>query len=168
MKNGYGNPECKGCIYSCLLSGYYACDYLLIVGKRRPCPPDVPCTVKKVADKKPIPLGGRTAKRTKDPKIDEKRRELYDQGLNDHQIAKQLGINPNTITMWRRKQGLPVHVVRKTANDYPDRMELYHKGMSDGQIAKALGITQAAVMHWRHRNGLPALYKQGSGERIDP
>ena len=165
----YGNPECKGCIYSCLAGRYRICDYLGITGKRRPCPPDVPCTVKKVdkPQRKPVQLGGRTAKRVLDPKIDERRRELYEQGLSDYKIAEQMGCAASTISEWRKKNGLPASGIKRKAEVLEDRMRLYEQGMSDGQIAKALGLTRVAVMNWRRKSGLPSLYRQGSGERVE-
>lgn len=48
------NRACKGCMY---LGSLYAqskrgctCDYLLIAGHRRPCPPGAACTAKKLVD----------------------------------------------------------------------------------------------------------------------
>ena len=38
---------------------------------------------------------------------DEQFKELYSQGLNDAQIAKQLGVVSQTVAYWRRKFDLP-------------------------------------------------------------
>jgi hypothetical protein len=35
------------------------------------------------------------------------RLQLYQSGLNDVEIAIKLGVNPNTITTWRRRKKLP-------------------------------------------------------------
>lgn len=46
------NP-CKGCAYWCGgKTTIKTCDYMLITGKRRPCPPGEGCTVKKREKKK--------------------------------------------------------------------------------------------------------------------
>ena len=38
--------KCVGCVYLSL-SGYPSCNYILMAGKRRPCPAGDGCTVKK-------------------------------------------------------------------------------------------------------------------------
>lgn len=48
------NAACKGCMYLGSLhtksTAARTCDYLLILGHRRPCPPGAGCTVKKPAN----------------------------------------------------------------------------------------------------------------------
>ena len=44
------------------------------------------------------------------PKLDfDAARRLYDEGLTDGKIAKQLGVAPQTVNNWRRREGLPAH-----------------------------------------------------------
>ena len=41
------DPACVGCIYMGWIACYMGCcNYLLMTGKRRPCPPGKDCTVK--------------------------------------------------------------------------------------------------------------------------
>lgn len=42
------DATCKDCIYSTDGSSHeYNCVYILYIGKRRPCPPGIDCTVKR-------------------------------------------------------------------------------------------------------------------------
>lgn len=61
---GVKNP-CKGCAYWCGgPTTTKTCDYILIEGKRRPCPPGEGCTVKKREKRKPLsPFAVRTKRR---------------------------------------------------------------------------------------------------------
>lgn len=46
LKKTY-NRACLGCIYMGWVGSYLGCcNYLLMTGKRRPCPPGKECTVK--------------------------------------------------------------------------------------------------------------------------
>ena len=52
LYTGHGNvgDKCKGCIYYFSTSG--TCDYLIMTGKRRPCPAGKGCSVKVVKKKR--------------------------------------------------------------------------------------------------------------------
>ena len=57
---------CKGCAYWCGgPTTIKTCDYMLITGKRRPCPPGEGCTVKKREKRKPLSPVARTRRRNK-------------------------------------------------------------------------------------------------------
>lgn len=51
---GAAGPACKGCMYQGYLysenKNLRTCDYLLITGQSRPCPPGAGCTVKKLVN----------------------------------------------------------------------------------------------------------------------
>lgn len=47
----YVDKTCKGCMYKTRMSGVEkleACIYIIVTGKRRPCPPGKGCTVREV------------------------------------------------------------------------------------------------------------------------
>lgn len=44
----HGDKHCEGChYYRCICTGWMGCNYILLTGKKRPCPPGKDCTVKK-------------------------------------------------------------------------------------------------------------------------
>lgn len=94
---------------------------------------------------------------------EKKRRELYDKGLNDREIAERIGVHQTTITAWRHRNNLPPNQKRGSPqkHDYDKIKELYDKGMNDKEIAKKLDIPRISV--WRIRNQvleLPSIKKK--------
>lgn len=85
------------------------------------------------------------------------RMELYRKGLNDCQIGRELGIDSNSIFMWRKSRGLPPCRTRHqlTEEEMARRQTLWEEGKTDSEIAEALGIHVSAVREWRYRAGLP-------------
>lgn len=80
---------------------------------------------------------------------------LYNAGLNDHEIAKELGIvYPSTICEWRRRLGLPANINHRPSKTEPhaDRiiglraLGLYHK-----DIADVIGVSTSAVQKFLQR-----------------
>lgn len=111
--------SCKGCAYAVPLSGEWYCDYLSITGHRRPCPPGEGCTVRVEAEKdlkrkwkECLPVKGRTWDT-------DRARALYDEGLLDAEIAKEVGITERAVGFWRRTQGLPSNRDRPKADKAP-------------------------------------------------
>ncbi len=100
--------SCKGCAYTVLLSGVWCCDYLQIIGHRRPCPPGEGCTVRKAANltKKGSAFMKRRGWDT------EKAKTLYDQKLSDAEIAGEVGATASAVAYWRRGLGLPANLER--------------------------------------------------------
>ena len=82
--------------------------------------------------------------------------ELYQKGLNDCQIGRELGIPDTSIYMWRKARGLPPNRERHqlTEEEMARRNTLWEEGKTDNEIAKALGIHVSAVREWRYRSGL--------------
>lgn len=83
--------HCRGCIYQ--RRGRY-CDYIGIVGHKRPCPPGKKCTVKTVGD--------RRNKVNYDLVM-----ILYKQGKSDAKVAEIAGCGVSTVAKWRKDCGLP-------------------------------------------------------------
>ncbi len=92
---------CRGCIYHA--AGKY-CDYIGIMGHKRPCPPGKLCTVKEM-------VGGSRPRRS--PVNYEKVRELYDQGMTDREIAEGAHCGQSTVSKWRKQNGLPANAAKK-------------------------------------------------------
>jgi len=101
--------------------------------------------------------------------LDERRR-LHAQGYRDREIAELTGAKPNTITVWRLKEGLPPNSPegyrgRLTPAQTEARLKLYYLGWSDARIAKHEGIHRRNFGHWRESKGLPPNFAVGVNER---
>ena len=97
--------SCKGCAYAVYLSGAWCCDYLQIVGHRRPCPPGEGCTVRKAAN---LTKKGSAFMKRREWDT-EKAKALYDQKLSDVEIAGRVGATVSAVAYWRRGLGLPAN-----------------------------------------------------------
>lgn len=95
-----------------------------------------------------------------------KAEELYNQGLTDGLIAKQLEpkCTHKTVCLWRYVNDLPSnegilpknypkHTKQGTV-DYGKFRQLYDQGMVDREIAKQVGCSIFPVFKWRKINGL--------------
>ncbi len=94
----------------------------------------------------------------------EKARALYEQGLNDRQIAEAVNVSANTVNRWRTANGL-----MKTAKpgiDEEKARALYAQGMNDPQMAAELGTNRRNVSAWRARNRLGANATRGGSRRM--
>ena len=80
--------------------------------------------------------------------------DLYDQGLNDREIADKFGCHTSTVRDWRVENGLEAQN-SYTNHDTTGWIDLYDQGLSDGQIGKQVGAIPASVRAWRKRNKLP-------------
>lgn len=81
---------CKGCIY---FTASRCCDYIGIVGHRRPCPPGPGCTVKTTGDRR--------------RKVDYgKVEDLYRRKKTDKEIAAIAGCGVSTVARWRHMNGM--------------------------------------------------------------
>ena len=94
--------SCKGCAYAVYLSGAWCCDYLQIVGHRRPCPPGEGCTVRKTAN---LTKKGSAFMKRREWDT-EKAKALYDQKQSDVEIAGRVGATASAVAYWRRGLGL--------------------------------------------------------------
>ena len=83
-------------------------------------------------------------------------RKLWEQGLSDSQMAKEVGCAKETVLQWRKEEGLPFN----EAHIHFDRekmLELYQQGRNDAEIGRELGCSPQTVKHWRSTQGLPIL-----------
>lgn len=117
------DERCGSCRFHGTLDGGIICDYLQITGKARITRTpreawDKPCPFfergKKVALKfKPLLDSQRAEPRYR---FDQRKmRVLYDQGLNDHQIALQVGCTSSAVKKFRERNKLPSQWRKETS-----------------------------------------------------
>lgn len=103
------------------------------------------------------------------------RRELYDAGNADTVIAKAVGIRPNNVLTWRRRNGLPPnlppgrtmrtseHLAFVTPDLKRRAVALSKRGVDVRTIAKEMATTVKSVEKW-HTEALPGIpYVRQSG-----
>ena len=162
--------QCADCRYRGKLDGYMpSCDYSWITGRCRirHIRPDGSCGVKEVGDPKHVDFDwwDQIIKPTRDHpmKYDgERMLELYNKGLSDGEIAKDVGCTPSAVRCWRRREGHPANVNQRPVRSKYDRLTfrlLYDQGLSDGQIARKLGCGTTTVATWRNKAGLKPNYE---------
>jgi hypothetical protein len=97
------------------------------------------------------------------------RYKLYNAGLSDTEIARELGLKQNTITAWRKSRRLAPHERRGfTPAQGAARMLLYQLGWSDHHIAREQRVGRRSVGNWRAIRKLPANFRVGVNERNQP
>ena len=103
--------KCKDCFYYGVSTS--TCDYILVTGKRRGCPIDENCTKYLKGDgtvrRQVISLDGGRRGRKRDDSRYLAIKALYDEGLNDTQIAEKMGVSRGAIYNWRQREGLPAN-----------------------------------------------------------
>lgn len=100
--------HCAHCIYHAVTDGMITCDYILITGHRRPCPPGKLCTVR---------LTKEGEKMTK-INIDIKQvRRLIDEGKTIEEIASALNVSRSTVDRFLHQHGLST---KKRARPVPE------------------------------------------------
>lgn len=88
-------------------------------------------------------------------------RRLYEQGLNDLEIARRLGRCHDTIRCWRRAEGLPNRWRERKRKPDPERVRrLRDEGLSDREIAERLDSTTKRVRTCRVENGIPPIERK--------
>ena len=83
----------------------------------------------------------------------EKIRVMNSQGLNDRQIAEQIGTSTSTAEYWRKKMGLKAHRKYGTVKCYViyDENDNVRAVGSARECAEALGIQIDSVYRLAHR-----------------
>lgn len=174
--------KCTGCIHC---GPTFPCEYILNTGHspqsqgvqlnpygRGGCPlKDTGSRQTRRAD----PVTGRVAKIGAPNRyvVDHERAlALYQQGLSDPAIARELEVPRASVSRWRKaheleakhRHSLPGVDKRhgKSVFDSPDIMEAYQNGANDQELARMVGCTKDAARYWRHRRGLPPNYQRGS------
>lgn len=88
-------------------------------------------------------------------------RKLYFAGKNDGEIAAELEVSRQTVSKWRKREGLTAVVhLNWMSFDEKKALRLYKSGKTDGQIGAAVGKSATAIQKWRTRRGLPSQKKR--------
>lgn len=92
----------------------------------------------------------------------EERMKLYKEGLNDYEIAEELGVCQATVCSWRKRRNLPPNGGVGGGNKvtFERRLELYDKGLTDSEIAEKVGVVRETITSWRNSRGLPCQSKR--------
>ena len=83
------------------------------------------------------------------PEEHERRLALYNQGLNDRQIADLLFWNVHTIFCWRKAYNLPANKPHKLSREeHEQRKHLFLQGKTIQEIADIVGTSYGAIFYW--------------------
>lgn len=98
---------------------------------------------------------------TVSPDEEARRRELYDKGFNDREIARDRGVDLTTIAYWRRQRGLSTKhpygfnkrrnpkTAEMTAELKSTSFALLQKGVSARTISRTFGLAEKTLDHYR-------------------
>lgn len=111
------------------------------------------CYERFLAERVEIPHKGKAEIRRLTDADMEKAMFLYQSGLSDTAIAKEIGISTTAISRWRRQKQLPNNYHLSGWNDR--MMLLYGAGLTDEEIAHELGCKKSTVADWRWSHSLP-------------
>jgi FixJ family two-component response regulator len=92
--------------------------------------------------------------RRRAPFTDQQLIALHKKGMNDVEIARELGVNDSTVFYHRKKIGLESNYIPMV--NYHQFIVLYEKGLNDREIAEELDVPKDAVKYRRRRIGLKA------------
>ena len=98
-----------------------------------------------------------------------KRIRLYEQGLNDREIAEKCGVSLWSIFSWRKRRNLPSISERigskrgkkLTKNEDEKRVKLYEQGFDDREIAEKRDVSQTVISSWRRKHNLLSTVERG-------
>lgn len=81
---------------------------------------------------------------------------LWYRGLNDREIAREIGVSSESVRVVRRRMDLEPNGFEIRESAPGARMRLYEQGCTDAEIARREGIGYSTVYQWRIENGLPS------------
>ncbi len=81
--------------------------------------------------------------------------KLYNEGLNDKEIAEKLDAKYHQIRHLRLRSNLISNSFKIQQEKYKRVQELYILGYSDNKIAKEVQLSQGTIFNWREKNNLP-------------
>lgn len=93
--------------------------------------------------------------------------KLYNEGLNDKEIAEKLGAEYHHVRYLRLRSKLMSNNFKIQQEKYKRVQELYMLGYSDNKIAKEVQLSQGTIFKWRDKNKLPPNNKPVGGRTID-
>lgn len=91
--------------------------------------------------------------------------KLYNEGLNDKEIAEKLKAKYHQIRYLRLRNNLMSNNFKIQQDKYKRVQELYMLDYSDYQIAKEVKLSQGTICKWREKNSLPPNNKQVGGRK---
>nr|DAP88755.1 MAG TPA: endonuclease [Crassvirales sp.] len=99
----------------------------------------------------------------------EKFHVLYNQGLSDNKIAKELGCDRKTIERRRHKLGLPVNFWQSEVKRNPELIkQMLEEGKSSVEISKLLNVSVTTLAKFKKEKGIKGAYDaKMSKEDID-
>lgn len=166
--------SCQGCVYHA--GGMNTCDYILIEGHPRGCPVGKNCT-RRIAGRRRRETVSISRSAVPSPAIEKRiyasrrKMELYEKGMSDGEIARELKMSASAVRQWRVANCLPPHVSAETLRLRQmgaERMELYNAGMSDREIAEVVGCTPDNIATWRGKKGMPPNPGNDKGRHVPP
>lgn len=148
------------CVYKGETSGIPVCDYCFHTGLKRPtsireCKLYMAESQEAILNRKDISFGQGKQRKKGSPRtadIEERLMALYEAGLDDPGIAKETGITPSAVHLWRHRKGLPSQREVTEAR----RLKLYRQGYTDKDMAQAEGISVCRAANWRKGHKLKA------------
>lgn len=165
---------CQGCAYHA--GGMNTCDYILIEGHPRGCPPGKDCT-RRIAGRKRQQTISISRSAVPAPAIEKRvyasrrKMELYQKGMSDGEIARELRISSTAVRQWRVANSLPAYTPAETLRLRQmgaQRMELYKAGKSDREIAEVVECSPDNIATWRGKQGLPPHPGKAEGRHVPP
>lgn len=85
--------------------------------------------------------------------------KLYDEGLEDNEIAKKLNCSKSSVTAFRYKLKLKAQDTKRRKNHHIQFQKLYDLGLNDSEIARRVGVNNVTVHYWRKNLGLTPNFK---------
>lgn len=103
------------------------------------------------------------------PEEEKERLKLYNQGLNDGQIARKLYVSRDAIKSWRRSRKLPANAEQGekpgiSDKEHQRRLDYYNQGLTDREIGEEVGLSKSGVAYWRGSYDLPANRERGDND----
>lgn len=85
--------------------------------------------------------------------------KLYNEYLEDSEIALKLNLKKGTITSYRKSLNLESQSSRKRKENKIKFKELYDKGLNDTEISKLLNVNNVTIKNWREELSLSTNFK---------
>jgi hypothetical protein len=97
--------------------------------------------------------------------------KLYDQGLNDSEIGRKVGVETSTVRIWRNDYGLPSLTMSSAdrGKKYDEMFQPYYEqGLTSRQIADATSTNIKIVDSWRRNRGYPIIKDTREDTQSEP
>jgi DNA-binding CsgD family transcriptional regulator len=77
--------------------------------------------------------------------------KLIREGHTGIEVSNILGVNKETIRLWRKKHGLSGETKTHSTSTQNDVLDLIRSGKSNSEIAKITGVSSTTVANWKKR-----------------